>query len=71
VAYLGLVGTAFAFALYFWLAGRAPALLTSLSVFACPVVAVLLGWVALGEPLGPAGLAGAGFVLYSIILTQG
>ena len=67
--YLGLVGSAFAFVLMFWLIRRMPVTLTQLTPFVSTVVAVALGVAVRGEPLTAHFVAGALAVLLSLYLT--
>lgn len=60
-AYLGLVGTALAFVLWFSGIVRLPAAAPPLLGLAAPVTGAVLGWVVLGEALSPLQLGG--FVL--------
>jgi drug/metabolite transporter (DMT)-like permease len=61
--YLALIGTALAFTLYFWLLGRLPATTLSLINYLTPIVALLVGGVALGEPVTTRILAGSALVV--------
>lgn len=63
VLYLGLVGTAFAFTLYYWLFKHVSATNLSLITYATPVVAVTLGTVLLDEPITLRLLLGAALVI--------
>lgn len=66
VAWLGAVGTGFAYVVYFrLLAGWGPTR-TSLVAYLLPVVAVLLGIVVLGETVDATFLAGAAFIVAGI-----
>lgn len=67
--YLGLVGSAFAFVLMFWLIRRMPVALTQLTPFVSTVVAVVLGVAVRGEPLTTHFIFGALAVLLSLFLT--
>ena len=49
--YLVVVGSLFAYTAFVWLVGHAPLSLVSTYAYVNPVVAVLLGWWILGEPL--------------------
>ena len=49
--YLGIFGTAIAFALYFWLLKTTSAVLMSLITFVTPPLALLWGWIVLGEQI--------------------
>lgn len=69
-AYLGLIGAAFTYVL--WLRGIAriePAVVSTLG-FLSPVTALVLGWWALGQDLGPAQMLGVLTVLASLWLAQ-
>lgn len=69
-AWLGLIGAALSY--FFWFRGLArlgPATVTSFG-FLSPLTAVLLGWLLLGQGLGPLQVAGAVVVLFSVWLGQ-
>jgi drug/metabolite transporter (DMT)-like permease len=51
LVYLTLVGSLVGFTAYIWLLGVAPISLVSTYAYVNPVVAVLLGWALLGEPI--------------------
>jgi drug/metabolite transporter (DMT)-like permease len=61
--YLALVGSAFPFTLYFWLLKRLPATRVSLINYAVPVVAVIVGSVALDEPVTLRVILGTALVI--------
>lgn len=69
-AYLAIVGAAVAYVLWF----RGIRALTAVNVtflsLLSPVVATLVGWLALGQDLSPTQLAGAAIVLASLIAAQ-
>ncbi|WP_412777887.1 EamA family transporter [Thalassospira lucentensis] len=70
LAWLGLIGAALTY--YLWFRGIAklgPATVTSFG-FLSPTSAVLLGWIILGEQLSPTQIAGVVIVLASIWLGQ-
>ncbi|MBB3132791.1 putative blue pigment (indigoidine) exporter [Rhizobium pisi] len=70
IAYLGLVGAAFTYLLWFrGLSRIEPSAAASLG-FLSPAVATLLGWLALGQNLTPAQLSGLAMVLVSVWLSQ-
>ncbi|PCK84794.1 EamA family transporter [Rhizobium sophoriradicis] len=70
IAYLGLIGAAFTYLLWFrGLSRIEPSAAASLG-FLSPVVATLLGWLALGQSLTPTQLAGFAMVLISVWLSQ-
>jgi probable blue pigment (indigoidine) exporter len=70
IAYLGLIGAAFIYLLWFrGLSRIEPSAVSSLG-FLSPLVATLLGWLALGQSLAPAQIAGLVMVLASVWLSQ-
>lgn len=70
IAYLGLIGAAFTYLLWFrGLARIEPSAAASLG-FLSPLVATLLGWLALGQSLTPTQIAGFVMVLASVWLSQ-
>lgn len=70
MAYLGLIGSAFAYLLWFrGLSRIEPSAAASLGFFS-PVTATVLGWLALGQSLSPAQIAGFIMVLLSVWLSQ-
>ena len=71
VAYLGIVGSALTFTLFFWLLTRGNALKVSLIAYATPVVAVFVGTYFLAEPLTWQLLAGAALVLSGVFAVVG
>jgi drug/metabolite transporter (DMT)-like permease len=66
-AYLTLAGTVVAFASYVWLLERISPTLVGTYTFVNPIIAVLLGWAILGEPLTASMLGGGALVVGSII----
>ncbi|MNR18040.1 putative inner membrane transporter yiJE [compost metagenome] len=70
IAYLGLIGAALTYVLWFrGVARLEPATVSSLG-FLSPVSAVLLGWGLLGQSLGAWQMAGIGIVVGSVWLSQ-
>lgn len=70
LAYLGLVGAALTYVLWFrGVAKLEPAVVSSLG-FLSPISAVLLGWGVLGQRLSAAQLAGMAIVVASVWLSQ-
>lgn len=68
--WLGLIGAALTY--FFWFRGIArlgPTVVTSFG-FLSPLTAVLLGWLLLGQSLGPMQVVGAVTVLFSVWLGQ-
>lgn len=59
LAALGVLSTALAFTLYFWLVGAAGSVYASLVTYIVPVFGLLLGWAVLGEEIGPSTAFGA------------
>jgi drug/metabolite transporter (DMT)-like permease len=68
--YLGLVGTAFAYGVWFTMLGRTPAGTLSRYVFLVPVVALTASTLFLGERLDALQLVGVGLVLLAVYLTS-
>jgi drug/metabolite transporter (DMT)-like permease len=66
LAYLVLIDSLAGFALYNWLLRAAPLALVSTYAYAVPVVAYLVGVLALGEPFHPAVLAGAAAIVVAV-----
>lgn len=70
IAYLGLIGAALTYVIWFrGLARLEPAVVSSLG-FLSPVSAVLLGWALLDQRLSAAQMAGMGIVVGSVWLSQ-
>lgn len=70
LAYLGLIGAALTYVLWFrGVAKLEPAVVSSLG-FLSPISAVLLGWSVLGQSLSAAQLAGMAIVVASVWLSQ-
>jgi drug/metabolite transporter (DMT)-like permease len=66
LAYLVLIDSLAGFALYNWLLRAAPLALVSTYAYAVPIVAYLVGVLALGEPFHPAVLAGAAAIVVAV-----
>jgi len=69
-AYLGLIGAALTYILWFRGLARLKASIVAPLGFLSPLMAVLLGWSLLGQALTPAQLAGVAVVLGSVWLNQ-
>ena len=67
LAYLALAGTVLGFVSYIWLLDHVPAPLVSTYTFVNPIIAVILGWLILKEPLTREMLVGAALVVASVI----
>ncbi|MGB3685751.1 MAG: EamA family transporter [Ornithinimicrobium sp.] len=65
VIFLGIVGTGLGQAMQYDVVRAAGATVASSVAFVIPVVAVLLGFVILGETVAPAALLGGGLILYA------
>lgn len=70
LAWLGLIGGALTYALWFRGIARLEAPVVSSLLFLSPLTAVLLGWVFLGQALSLVQIAGIGLVIGSIWLSQ-
>jgi drug/metabolite transporter (DMT)-like permease len=69
LGYLVVFGSVVAFTSYVWLVAHAPISFVATYAYVNPVVAVLLGWVLLGEQLSWTTAGGAAFVVASVVLT--
>ena len=69
--WLGLVGTALAYALWFRGLESLPVQRASLLGLCSPLVATAVGWLVLGQTLSPGQLAGAALVLTALRVGQG
>jgi len=67
-AYLVVVGSLIAFSAYVWVLQHAPVSKVSTYAFVNPVIAVVLGWLILGESVTLAILAGAAVIVASVAL---
>ena len=70
LAWLGLVGAALTYALWFRGIARLESTVVSPLLFISPMTAVLLGWLFLGQTLSPLQIAGIALVIGSIWLSQ-
>lgn len=70
MAYLGIIGAALTYFLWFRGLSRIETSAAASLGFLSPVVATLLGWLALGQSLTPAQIVGFVAVLFSIWLSQ-
>jgi drug/metabolite transporter (DMT)-like permease len=68
LAYLVAAGSLLAFTAYMWLLRNAPTTLVGTYAYVNPFVAVLLGTLVLGEPLGWRTLVGGGIVIAAVAL---
>ncbi|MFD5431617.1 EamA family transporter [Kitasatospora sp. NPDC127067] len=68
LAYLVMFGSLLAFTAYAWLLRSAPLTLVATYAYVNPVVAVLLGWLILAEPLTGPTLAGGAIVVAGVCL---
>jgi drug/metabolite transporter (DMT)-like permease len=67
-AYLVIPGTVVIFLLFLYLVRRLPATVVSYQFVLAPIVSITLGWIVLGEPIGPATLVGAAIVAGGVYL---
>lgn len=70
IMYLAFFGTVVTFTIYYWLLKRMNIVILSLSSFITPIVAVILGWIILGEKLTFQALFGSGLVLMGILFAN-
>jgi drug/metabolite transporter (DMT)-like permease len=72
LAYLVVFGSLVAFSAYVWLLGNSTPALVSTYAYVNPVVAVLLGWMVLREPITPRVLLAAAVIIAAVaIITLG
>lgn len=67
--YLTIAGSCLGYGSYIWLLHHVPAPRVATFAYVNPVVAVLLGWAVLGEPMGIFVILGALIIVPSVILT--
>jgi drug/metabolite transporter (DMT)-like permease len=70
VLYLAVIGTCVTFGLYFWALRHAPAYRMSVISYLTPVLALTLGAVAGGEPVGPVTISGVALILAGVGLVM-
>lgn len=68
LAYLIVFGSLIAFTAYIWVLGNAPTSLVSTYAYVNPVVAVLLGWLLLDEPITPRMVIAGGIILAAVAI---
>lgn len=68
VFYLAIVGSILAFWLYYWVLNRIEATKAMMIAFVTPIIAVIVGWLALGEQLPAQTALGGALVLASVAL---
>jgi drug/metabolite transporter (DMT)-like permease len=68
VVYLAIVGSILAFWLYYWVLNRIEATKAMMIAFVTPIIAVIVGWLALGEKLPQQTALGGVLVLLSVAL---
>lgn len=66
LGYLIVFGSVLAFTAYVWLLANAPISLVATYAYVNPLVAVLLGWLVLDEPVTPAIVVGGGIVVAAV-----
>jgi len=70
VLYLAVAGSAFAFVALYWLFTRMEVTRVSLFTFITPIVAVVLGWLVLGEEVDLNVAVGGSLILVGVILVN-
>lgn len=70
VAYLAVFGTIMSFTTYYWLLQRINIVILSLSAFITPIVAILLGFLFMGEFLTKRDILGSSMVLLGILFAN-
>jgi drug/metabolite transporter (DMT)-like permease len=70
VAGLGLLGTGFAYILYYLIVERLGAVAASSATYIPPVVALLIGWLLVSEPIDGLDLVAMAFILAGVVLLR-
>ena len=70
ILYLAVIGSAFAFVALYWLFTRMEVTRVSLFTFITPIVAVLLGWLVLGERVDLNIATGGSLILVGVVLVS-
>jgi drug/metabolite transporter (DMT)-like permease len=68
--YLAVLGSAVTFTVYYWMLSHAPATRVALIAYTIPIVAVMVGAAAFGEPIRPRLLAGGALVLAGVAIVN-
>ena len=68
--YLALLPSLFAYSAWYWAIGRVPVSQIAPTLYAQPFVGAFLGWLLLGETLGPRTWAGGALILAALAWTQ-
>jgi drug/metabolite transporter (DMT)-like permease len=68
--YLAVLGSAVTFTVYYWMLSHAPATRVALIAYTIPIVAVVVGALAFGEPIRPRLLAGGALVLAGVAIVN-
>jgi drug/metabolite transporter (DMT)-like permease len=66
--YLVIFGSIITYSAYTWLLQNAPVSKVATYAYVNPVVAIVLGWLILAEPVSPSMLAGAALILAAVVL---
>jgi drug/metabolite transporter (DMT)-like permease len=67
-AYLTVIGSILAFTVYGWMLRAAPLPLVATYAYVNPVVAVILGWLVLGETIEPRTVLAGGVIIFAVAL---
>ena len=68
ILYLAILGSVVAFTLFYWIVHQIDVTVVSYQTFIIPVLAVILGWIFLGETISERVGLGALFILVGIAL---
>jgi len=66
IIYLAVFGSVVAFTLFFWIVKRVDVTVVSYQTFIIPILAVIIGWLFLGETISPRTGVGAAFIIAGI-----
>jgi drug/metabolite transporter (DMT)-like permease len=68
LAYLTVIGSILAFTVYGWMLRAAPLPLVATYAYVNPVVAVILGWLVLGEPIDARTIVAGAVIIFAVAL---
>jgi drug/metabolite transporter (DMT)-like permease len=68
LAYLVVIGSIVGFTAYAWLLNHAPIALIATHTYVNPVIAVLLGWLVVAEPITTSIIVGGGIVVLAVVV---
>jgi drug/metabolite transporter (DMT)-like permease len=70
ILYLGILGTSIAFVMYFWMLRHTTAIMMSMITYVTPPMALIWGWIFLGENISSLVLLGLLFIFLGIYMVR-